>query len=323
MIALVTGATGFIGSNLVKKLLAKGWRVRVLSRKIGTNQKIDWVKGDIADQEIIAKATRRVDIIFNLAGTLPHHHAPDKIYLDTNVKGVENILKACLKEKVKRLIHVSTVGIYGQTGEGMVDERSKWHLDSIYAKTKAKGEKIVMDYCQKYRIPTVIIRPTIGYGPHDVRPGFLTLFRLLKKGLLVPLGDGRNFFHTIYVENLVDALILASYKREAVGEDFIIGDDPCPMMKDIWQEMEKITGVKLLSFFLPMILIKGLARFGDILLSIGLPAPIYSQRINFLTENRRYSIEKAKKILGYKPKVNLSEGLKKTYQWYQQEGLIR
>lgn len=322
MFALVTGGTGFIGSNLVKRLLRDGWRVRLLSRKVGRLKNVDWIIGDVTDKKVIEKAVSGVDIIFNLAGALPYHRTTDKIFWDTNVKGVENILKACLGKTVKRIVHVSTVGIYGSTGNNVFSEKSKMHLDSIYAKTKAKGEELVMDYFKKYKLPVVVIRPTIGYGYFDTRPGFLNLFRLLKKGWFIPLGNGENFFHTVYAGNLVDALLLAASKKEAVGEDFIIGDDPCPKMRDILKEMAKITGCTLPPFYLPLFIIKPLARLGDILQSVGLKVPIYSQRINFLTENRRYSIEKAKKILKFYPKVNLTDGVKMTYLWYRKKGLV-
>lgn len=323
MFALVTGGTGFIGSNLVGKLLEKGWQVRVISRRPGLSKKIDWLIGDIANRSFVEEASSGVDIVFNLAGALPYHNAGSKTYWDTNVVGVENILKACLvNKKLKRLIHISTVGIYGQT-DRMVNEKSPIKPDSIYAKTKAEGEKLVTYYYKKYKIPAVIIRPTIGYGPFDKRPGFLNLFRLLKKGLLIPLGNGQNFFHTVYAGNLVDALLLAAFKKKAIGEDFIIGDEPCPKMADILEEMEKLTKHKLLPFYLPTSFVILLAFIGDFLLRIGIKFPIFSQRVKFLTENKIYSIEKAKKLLGYNPKVSLREGLARTLLWYQKKGLIR
>ena len=322
MKTLVTGGTGFIGSNLVKQLLKKRWKVRLLTRKSISIKNVDCFVGDIMDKKAVEKAVKDVEVIFNLAGVLPFHLMPDKNYFDVNVQGVKNLLEACRGKQIKRFVHVSTVGIYGSSGSRIIDENSKLNLDSVYAKSKAKGEKLVTDYSKKYNLPFVIIRPTIGYGPFDTRPGFLNLFKIAQKGWLIPIGKGENFFHTVFVENLVDALILAAIKKEALGQDFIIGDNPCPRMLDILKKIARIESFKLPPFYLPILLVNLFAKFGDFLLMLGLKFPLYSTRVKFLTENRRYSIEKAKKILNFHPRVNLDEGLTRTYIWYKKNGYL-
>lgn len=316
MRAFITGSTGFIGTNLTEKLLQEGWQIRALVRdklkfRLPEHKNLELIEGDLADQASLDKGVNNVDIVFNLAAGLPYHNFSKEQYTQANVEGVKNLLKASKKGKIKRLVHISTVGIYGPTSTKPVNEQSKLNAKGLYPETKLKGEQLV----KESGLPFTIIRPTIGYGPQDTRPGFLDLFRLIKKRLFFLVGDGSNYFHTIYVENLIDALILSATKREAEGEGFIIGDEICPTMRELVLTIAKVEGVSLNPLFIP----KSLAYF----LAIFPGTPLTDQRVTFITENRRYSIDKSKKILGYKPKYNLSEGIKKTYDWYTENGYLR
>ena len=321
MKALVTGGTGFIGLNLINKLVSLKWEVKVLTRSksrasLFKDKKVQIVLGDLDNLNKIRNKIKQVDIVFNLAGVLPHHHLPDEKYWDTNVKGVQNLLDIYKDSDIKRFVHVSTVGIYGPTPKIDTSESSPLCLDSIYAKTKAVGERLVNDYHKKTGLPTVIIRPTIAYGPGDRRPGFSNLFPLIKKRIFIPVGRGENFFHTIYVGNLIDALLLAASKKNAIGEDFIIGDDLCPTMKKIINTIAKAEGVSVWPFYIPHHLAFGIGKFFDITSRFGIPTILNSQRVKFVTENKKFDIGKARKILGYQAKVGLEEGIKRTYEWY-------
>lgn len=303
---LLTGASGFVGGALVEKLLLEKDDVKNF-------------KGRLQYEEAVKKQVGGVDVVFNCAAVLPHHKKPESDYWDANVTGVENICKAALGANAK-LVHVSTVGIFG-AGPKIITESSKVRISDIYTKTKYEGDKIVQKYNQK-GLKAVIIRPTIGYGPRDIRPGFIDLFRFVKKGLFVPVGNGENYLHTIYIDNLIDGLVLAMRKRGAIGEDFIIGDDPAPKMSDITSEIYKAVGRRYPSYYIPKsvaIVTAGMMEVGN---KVGLPAPLNLRRVRFITESRRYSTAKARKVLGYRPKVCLEKGVKLTYKWYLQNKLI-
>lgn len=327
MRALVTGATGFIGSNLVRKLIKLGWKVNILIRSKNLPTRISDLKGaaffsgDLSNKKVLIEASRGADVVFNCAAALPYHKLSDKEYIKANVDGVKNVLEA-VKVTKARLVHLSTVGIYGPTKESGVSETTEVNPQDIYAETKVQGEKLINHYQKRYGIKAVIVRPTIAYGPGDTRPGFLNLLNFIKKGIFIPIGNGKNYFHTIYIDNLVSALILASRKETAIGEDFIVGDEPTPKMKQITTAMAKILGRKLLPFYIPKPLGFVLGRFFDFCERHNLPAILPTQRVKFLTENKRYKINKAKRILGYKPKINLTEGLKRTYAWYKENGYL-
>ncbi|MDO8619178.1 MAG: NAD-dependent epimerase/dehydratase family protein [Candidatus Daviesbacteria bacterium] len=326
MKAFVTGATGFIGSNLINRLIKDGWDIKILVRpksinKILNNPKLKVIQGDITNLDDVKRGMQGTEIVFNVAGGLPNHKLSDQGYLDINVTGVKNILESCNEFKIKRLIHVSTVGIYG-SGKNIITETSPLRLVDQYAKTKSKAEELIRTYREKFNLPVVIIRPTIGFGPRDTRPGFIDLFRLVNKGLYFPIGNGENYFHVFYIENLIDALMLAATKKEAIGEDFIIGDYPVPKMKDVIKNIYQVEGKKFPKIYIPFYLAFLAAHFFDIAQKIGLPAPLTSKRLTFITEDRRYDISKATKVLGYKSKVSLSEGVKRTYEWYKQNGYL-
>ncbi len=319
MKAFITGATGFIGTNLIHRLLKDGWQVKALVRdekkfRLPEHKNLKLIKGSLTDQVSLDEGSKGVDIVFNLAAGLPYHQLSEEKYIQANVTGVENLLKAAYDARVDRLVHISTVGIYGSSGSDVINEQSKVNTRDIYSETKYKGEQTVRDFAKKTGLQFVIIRPTIGYGPYDIRPGFLDLFKFIKKRLFFLVGEGNNFFHTIYVENLVDAFILAATKKEAKDEDFIIGDEVCPTMRELAQTIAKVERVSLNPFYLPRWFAFFLARLPGV--------PLTNQRVTFITENRRYSTEKAKKILGYKPRYNLEEGIKKTYDWYIEKGYL-
>lgn len=324
MKVLITGGTGFIGSNLTKRLLSQGWKVKVLVRKGHVTKKNNpkVVVGDLTDLNSINEAVKDVEVVFNCAAALPYHKLPEREYWNANVLGVKNVVKACQKQGVDRLVHVSTVGVYGAATDGIIDERSPLVLGDVYSRTKAQGDKLVFSAIKSKKLQATIVRPTIGYGPGDLRPGFLNLFKLIKKRFFIPIGNGENYFHTIYVENLLDALILVAEKKESVGTDFIIGDEPCSTMGEILKELSKITNVELLPLKIPLFVAEAAGRVFDVTGKFGLPAPLNSQRVNFLTENRRYSIKKAKNMLGYKPEKSLPEALKETYSWYRENGYL-
>lgn len=326
MKAFVTGATGFIGQNLVAKLISDKWQVTVLStdhkeaQKIFKGKKLKIIHGDLT-KPLTFKNKINADVIFNLAGALPHHHAKDEVYEKVNIDGVKNLLLAVKDKHISRFVHVSTVGIYG-TQNKIIQENSKLKLETIYAKSKYEGEKIVKEFYSKHKVPVVIIKPTIAYGPRDIRPGFKDLFKLINKKQFLLVGNGENHFHTIYVENLIDALLKAAIAKKAIGEDFIIGDDPCPKMKDIVSTISKVEEKHLSQFYLPLSLAKIIGFVGDLLKLLGLPAPLFTTRVKFITDERKYSTVKAEKVLKWKPKVNLEKGITKTYQWYLENKII-
>lgn len=297
---LIIGAAGFIGSNLARKLSQEGHQIKSFDRR---------ADGDICNYGQIEMATRGVDSIVNCAAILPHRKLLDKSYWDTNVKGVKNLVKACRRNGIGRLVHISTTGVFGPTGKAGVDENAKVFFEDIYTKTKHEGDKIIVKNMQK--VPSVIIRPAIAYGPGDKRPVFLRLFRMIKTGFNISIGGGKNYLHTVYIDNLIGAIYLALTKKSAIGQDFIIGDKICYKMRDITDVISKVSGKKCTNIDIP----KELALLGAKLLGM-------ERTVRFVSEDRKYKIGKAMKVLGYRPKVGLLTGMTRTHKWFKENNLV-
>lgn len=322
---LVTGGTGFIGSSVVKKLIGEKHLVSVLLRKKSDTKKIKGISyqgviADLRDYKRVCEAVRDIDVIIHCGALLPHHRASYDDYFDVNILGTQNLLLAAKQASVRRFIHISTVGIYG-TSHKLIKESSPVLLTDAYSKSKFEAEKLVRKFGQD-GLSYSIIRPTIGYGPGDLRPGFLDLFKFIKSGFYISIGNGDNYFNTIYIENLVDAILLAIRKRSAISEDFIIGDEPCPKMSEIVDIMSILVGKRIPRIFLPKDLILASSYCFDLFKKFGISTPISSRRVKFMTDERRFSIDKAKKILDYNPRIGIKEGLEITYRWYKEKGLL-
>lgn len=296
---LVTGASGFIGGAVTKKLLGQSSKVTILIR--GKTKSLipsgaKFKTGDLRDYKSLEKGFKNIDIVINCAGALPYHKLQDNDYWDINTKGTQNIVEACLKNKVKRLIHISTVGIY---------EKYK----DVYAKSKLEGEKIIKN--SAFKKNSVIIRPTICYGPGDVRPVFLKLFKMIKIGINISIGGGKNYFHTIYIDNLVDVIIKSIDKKSVSGQDFIVGDINCPKMKDITNEIIRVVNKPHLNINVP----KKLALLAGKIISL-------ERTVRFVSEDRKYSIDKTIKNFGLKSDIGISFGIERTFNWYKEKKLI-
>ena len=266
--------------------------------------------GDLLDPNSLFMAMDDVDIVFNASGALPHHRLIDSDYWKINVDGVENLMQAALRRHVKKVVHLSTVGIYGEQVDN-VDEKTLPNPKGAYAESKLAGETVVSGY-QSDKMSTIIIRPTIAYGPGDTRPVILSLSKLIKRGVFIPIGNGKNYFHTVFIANLVDAIVMSATRKVAEGESFIVGDDPCPTIGQLWNIMTKIAEKTPPKIYIPK----------PIAYTFSKPFPVIARKVKFLTTNKRYKIDKAKRILGYKPQVDLTEGMAITLDWYKSRSLL-
>ena len=309
MKVLVTGGAGFIGGALTKRLVEKGDSVTCLVRdrrgiaklsKLG----VKIAAGDISDPEI-EKYFKGMDMVFNCAATLAYHNQPDREFWKTNVVGVRNLLEISLRNKVRLFTHLSSVAVFNPK--------------DIYSRTKLEGEKLVGRY-KKKGLKTIVVRPTIAYGPGDTRPGFLEFFKLSKIGIVPVVGGGNNFFHTIYIGNLIDAIVFLAGSSKAAGGGFVIGDKPCPKMKGVIGAIMKAVGCKL-SVNVPLFIAYPAAYFFGLVKVFGVKVPLSLGRVKFLTEERKYDLSQIER-LGFAPKVDLESGMRETYSWYRKKGYI-
>lgn len=323
---LVTGGTGFTGHNLSKKLLQDGHEVRLLVRSkrrvlLESHPALEIQEGDIRDRRAVDKAVEGVARVFNIAAMYRSAASVDQDYRDIHVEGTRHLLEAAVRFRVERFVHCSTVGVHGDVKVPPANEESPYAPADIYQRTKLEGELLARDFSKKHGLALSVIRPTAIYGPGDMR--LLKLFRLAVKKIVPVIGTGKIYYHMVYIDDLVQGFILAAEREEAVGQVFIIGGDENMILDDLLSTIARITGSGGRKLHIPAWPFQLMGTLCErICIPFGIEPPLYRRRVDFFTKSRSFDISKAKKLLGYTPQFGLQEGLKKTAEWYKEEGLL-
>jgi nucleoside-diphosphate-sugar epimerase len=261
------------------------------------------------------------EIVFHVAAAFRGVSLPHNVYWQVNVEGTRNLLQAAYKQRVKRFIYCSTEGVHGHIKNPPADETAPIAPKDYYQYTKWGGEKVVQEYIQK-GLPCSILRPTAIYGPGDPER-FILIFRRVKTGVFPMFGSGRITYHPLYIDNLTDAFELAMEKEAALGQTYLIADKEYLSIEDLVRQVAKVMGreVKIPHFpFWPLYLASLLCELACKPLRID--PPLFRRRADWYRQNRAFVIKKAKKELGYIPKIPLAEGLTRTYEWYRGNGYL-
>lgn len=325
MKVLVTGGTGFIGSNLVERLIKEGHEVRCLVRKTSNlsflNSSVELIYGDIKDISSVERALDGVEVVYHIAGILGRWGIPEETYWQTHVNGTKNVLDAILKRDIERFVHCSTAGVLAAIEKLPADETYPYNPSNIYEITKTESEKLVFEYYDKYGIPTTVIRPELVYGQRDLHT--LSLFKAIKKGFFPIIGTGNNTWHPVYIDDLIKAFALCVNSSKAIGEVYLIGGERYVTIKEVTTDIANALGVHPPRIYIPVRLANIMAIMMESSAKIlNFDPPITKSRVKFLTESRGSTSAKAKRDLGYTPSIGLEEGIKKTVEWYQTHGLL-
>jgi nucleoside-diphosphate-sugar epimerase len=329
MHVLITGGTGFIGSKLALQCLARGDTVRVVGQEntaaeAATSKGLEArgaevIRASVTNRERMFTVVQDVDLVYHLAAAQHEANVPDRHFWEVNVTGTQHLLDASIKAGVKRFVHGSTIGVYGTALAGVIDEQSSLQPDNIYGKTKLEGERLALSF--REQLPVVIIRISETYGPGDYR--LLKLFRALQTNLFFMIGSGRNTHHLIYIDDLVDGLLLAATVAEASGQTFVLAGKEVLTTNDMVAIIAEQLGTRMRKFRAPLspflvlatVLEKGLRP-------LGMQPPLHRRRMDFFKKSCVLSHAKASKILGFTPKVGFKEGVKETVQWYKNMGYL-
>ena len=326
MKVLVTGGTGFAGSHLVDRLISDGFEVRVIARSQKKAEKlkekgVDIVLGSITDKDVVKKAVNGVKKVYHLAANWRTAGVPDKVYWDVNVGGTRNLLEASIKENIERFVHCSTMGVHGHVDEIPSNENTRYNPGDIYQVTKLEAEKLALNFYKEKGLPVSVIRPCAIYGPGDTR--LLKMFKAIAKKRFIMLGSGKTLYHMVYVTDLAEGFRLAADKEEAIGGAFLIGGEEYISLNKLAKMIAKEIGVSPPKIHFPVWPVELLGTIVEkICIPLKIEPPIYKRRVLFFTKDRAFDISKAKNILGYKPKVNLITGIKKTVKWYRDSGYL-
>jgi len=324
---LVTGGTGFTGKALVKRLLDLGHQVVALDNKEGlkTQELRDWgaevVIGTVTDDAVVQRCMEGVDIVHHLAAAFRELNVPNEYYRDVNVGGTRVVLEHAARQKVKKFIYCSTCGVHGNIEHPSAGEDAPIAPADYYQQTKYEAEPVVQEYFQR-GMKTVILRPAAIYGPGDPER-FQMIFRRVAKGTFPMFGDGKTYYHPLYIDNLIDACMLAMEPGKGDGQAYLIADEEYVEIEDLVRRVAKALQVEVnIPHFpvLPVVVVGHI--FEKICKPFGITPPIFPRRVDWYRQNRAFSIEKAKRDLGYAPRVGLDEGLRLTGIWYRGQGLI-
>ncbi len=324
---LVTGGTGFTGKALVKRLIDDEHEVVSLDYQEGlkTDEIRAWgatvVIGTVTDRAVVDQCMEGVEIVQHLAAAFRELDVDDTYYDEVNVGGTTTVLESALAHGVKKFIYCSTCGVHGNVAHPPGNEDSPIAPGDYYQQTKYNAEPVVNEFCKK-GMDTVILRPAAMYGPGDPER-FQMIFKRVSKGTFPMFGSGKTWYHPLYIDNLIDALVLAMEPGKGVGEVYLIADENYVEIETLVQMTAKALGVEVK---IPHYPVTPLVIAGHICEKVCKPfkitPPIFPRRVDWFRQNRAFDISKAKRELGYAPKIDLEEGLKRTGDWYRQEGYI-
>lgn len=322
----VTGATGFLGGALTESLLGSGRRVRLLARDARRAARFEGrvegiVTGDITDRDAVRELVQGCSTVFHLVSNFRSASGPPESYRRVNVGGTECVVDESIAAEVRRLVHCSTIGVHGDVMEIPCTEESPFNPGDLYQETKLEAEQ----YCRRKAgdsdTEIVIVRPCSLYGPGDLR--MLKMFKLLAKRRFFLLGDGSAFFHAVYIDDVVRGFRLAADTPGIDGETFIIGGEAYLPLRDYVATAARALGVEAPVIRLPYAPLWHLARLVEALcVPFGIEPPLHKRRVRFFRNNRAFSIEKATRVLGYRPEVALEEGMRSTVAWYREHGYL-
>lgn len=326
---LVTGGGGFLGEAIVKLLVERGDDVRSLSRSFYpdlASMGVEQIQGDLSDKTAVERACKGVDLVFHTAAKAGIWGDYSEYY-STNVIGTQNIITACNKFNVPRLIYTSSPSVVfdGNDMEG-VDESVPYpdKIQTYYLQTKAIAEKLVVKATDE-SLMTIILRPHVIWGPRDKH--FLP--RIIERAKrLVRVGNGRNLVDTIYIDNAAEAHILASESLEQNHKlsgniYFISQDEPIPVW-DMVNAILKAAGLEPVKRSIPhgmAWLVGALLEFLYKTFNIGGEPQMTRFLANELAKAHWFDISAARKDLGYVPRVSTDEGLRRLENWLQDNHL--
>ena len=327
MKVLITGATGLLGGHLIKELQQRGEEIRTLVLPVENADKlveqgVEVVRGDVTDASTLTSAVQDVELVFHLAGMMGVWR-PLADYRLVNVTGSENLYKAAQAAGVRRYVHTSSHTVYGLGHGRFLTENDPLRPDpDPYSVTKAEGDRLMRRLMLNSKVETVILRPGTFFGPGD-RLHFGRMAQKVKDGKGLILGRGNNALPFCYVTDVVQGFLLAAYHENAPGNVYNITNDHPLTQQEMFNAIADAVGSKRPTLHLPYLPIYyGSIVAEKVVARVTRTKPIVTQlgAMMFGSDNR-HSIEKARRELGFEPKVSLLEGIKLAAEWFNTGGM--
>ena len=306
---LVTGADGFIGSHLVEALVKQGFNVRALCLYNSFNSwgwldqspardKVEVVSGDVRDSHFCREITKNIDTVFHLAAlsAIPYSYQAPESYVDTNVRGTLNMVHASKDNGVKRFLHTSTSEVYGTALTAPITEAHPLQPQSPYSASKIGADAMAMSYFHAFNYPVTIVRPFNTYGPRQsARAVIPTIISQLAAGKTeIKLGDLKPTRDFNFVSDTCQGFIDLAKSEKTIGQTLNLSSGTEISIGDLFDLIRDIMGAK-----------------AEIVQDDIRIRPSGSEVFRLLGDHT-----KATQLAGYKPRVNLRDGLKETVEWF-------
>ena len=323
---LITGATGFLGRHLTKNLIDRGHNVSILARKSSDLAPIDTSRvkveyGDITDRLALLRAGENKDIVYHLAGYIAYKRVDRPLMEKINVGGTANVIDACITNKVKKMLHLSSVVTIGASFTPTpIDEDFEFNLskyDLGYFETKRKAEKLVIDAYKNDQLPVYIINPSTIYGAGDATKGSRKTQLNVAKGQFKFYPPGG--VNVVYANDVIDAIQLCLEKGQPARRYIISGENLT--IKELFEIISEVAGVKKPNIPIPRMLLNSLGRLGDLMRKLGLESSLSSETAVTASLYHWFSNERAKKELGFKPSP-ARKAITESVSWMIENGLL-
>jgi len=325
--ALVTGGTGFIGSNIALRLVERHWDVRILerpgsSRELLEGGPFEFVCGDVLEADTLPNAMQGIDVVFHAAGVVDYWNQGVERMYQVNVEGTRNVVEAALASGVRRLVHTSSIAAIGYSTDGRpCDEETEWNWgpqDIHYAWTKHLGEQEAWQAAAR-GLEVVVVNPGLIFGPRDTGWNAGRMFKLVEKRRTVFSPAGST---TTCDADDVCAGHLAAMERGQPGRRYILGGESvayAELFRLVGEVMGKAVRVKMIPYWAAQTV--AAVNYWKSLLTRREPA-LTPELLRLGRFARHYSSARAIRELGY-PQTPLRATLEKTYRWYVENGYLK
>jgi nucleoside-diphosphate-sugar epimerase len=327
---LITGATGFIGGHVAEACAARGWSVSALARASSDTTALKRLgatihTGDVTDATFVRQSTEDVDGVIHCAAKVGDW-GPVEEYRKINVEGLRALLEACKGRALARFVHLSSLGVYPARHHYGTDETEPLparHADG-YTQSKVEAEQLALRYQREAGVPVVVLRPGFVYGPGDrtVMPRLIENLR--KETVRYPGARGQRALNTVYVKNLVEAIFLAIENPRAVGQVYNLTDGEFVSKRGFIEAVADAMALprpwRCPPLWAARILTWGSETWAH--LRGATEAPLFTRaRLKFLGLNLDFSIDKAKRELGYRPRYSFDQAIAETMAYYKGSGV--
>jgi nucleoside-diphosphate-sugar epimerase len=326
MKTFVTGATGMVGSCLVERLVREGHRVKALVRKTSDTRALEELGVELCYGEITSSSEtlrpllKGVEWVFHIAALVSDWASREEM-VKANVTSLESLARAADPGTLKRFIFIGSMAVLGMDRQDNLDESSPWiHSGDNYNYTKILAEQLAVRLAREEHYPITILRPPYLYGPRD-RQFLPRVVQAIEKKIFTYIGDGSQPFTLLYVENLVDALLLAAkQEKRPSGEIYMITDGESitrrRLVEILCEEMGLDRPKKRVPVWLAYALCPLLEGINKAF-RIRRPPLINRFRIKFMHTYLTFNISKARRELGYQPRLGTEEALRKSIRWFR------